>query len=84
LTSWIPGMLLMYFLNDFDIVPITPIITGITFVFILLLLLHFLSQSITGTLPYAMEKCDYCVHFEKSQQSFCYQLQTYFFIKQFL
>jgi hypothetical protein len=29
----IPGMLLWYFLNDFDIVPIAPIRTGITFVF---------------------------------------------------
>ena len=33
LTSWLPGMLLAYFLNDFEIVPVAPIITGITFVF---------------------------------------------------
>ena len=33
LTSFFPGMLLMYFLNDFEIVPDAPIITGITFVF---------------------------------------------------
>jgi hypothetical protein len=33
LTSWFPGMLLMYFQNDFEIDPVTPIITGITFVF---------------------------------------------------
>ena len=33
LTSWFPGMLLTYFLNDFEIVPVVPIITGITFVF---------------------------------------------------
>ena len=26
LTSWFPGMLLMYFLNDFEIVPVAPII----------------------------------------------------------
>ena len=32
LTSWFPGMLLTYFLNDFEIVPVAPIITGITFV----------------------------------------------------
>ena len=31
LTSWFPGMLLTYFLNDFEIVPVAPIITGITF-----------------------------------------------------
>ena len=33
LTSCFPGMLLIYFLNDFEIVPVAPIITGITFVF---------------------------------------------------
>ena len=33
LTSCFPGMLLTYFLNDFEIVPVPPIITGITFVF---------------------------------------------------
>ena len=32
-TSCFPGMLLTYFLNDFEIVPFAPIITGITFVF---------------------------------------------------
>jgi len=34
LTSWFPGMLLTYFLNVFEIVPVAPVITGITFVFI--------------------------------------------------
>ena len=33
LTSWFPGMLLTYFLNVFEIVPVATIITGITFVF---------------------------------------------------
>jgi len=33
LTSCFPGMLLTYFLNDFEIVPVAPNITGITFVF---------------------------------------------------
>ena len=33
LTSRFPGMLLTYFLNDYEIVPVAPIITGITFVF---------------------------------------------------
>ena len=33
LTSWFPGMLLTYFLNDFEMFPVAPIITGITFVF---------------------------------------------------
>ena len=33
LTSCFPGMLLTYFLNEFEIVPVAPIITSITFVF---------------------------------------------------
>ena len=33
LTLYFRGMLLTYFLNDFEIVPVAPIITGITFVF---------------------------------------------------
>ena len=33
LTSCFPGMLFTYFLYDFEIVPVAPIITGITFVF---------------------------------------------------
>ena len=33
LTSRFPGMLLTYFLNNFEIVPDAPTITGITFVF---------------------------------------------------
>ena len=33
LTSCFPDMLLTYFLNDFEIVPVAPIITGSTFVF---------------------------------------------------
>ena len=34
-TSCFPGMLLTYFLNNFEIVPVAPIITAITFVFTL-------------------------------------------------
>ena len=33
LTSYFPGMLLTYFLNEIEIVPVVAIITGITFVF---------------------------------------------------
>ena len=36
LTSWFPGMSLTYFLNDLEMVPVAPIITGIT------LFLHFI------------------------------------------
>ena len=38
LISYSPGMLLTYFLNDFEIVPIAPIITGITFVVIIVII----------------------------------------------
>src|SRR5215469_7441195 len=33
LTSWFPGILLTYFLNDFEMVPVAPITTGITLAF---------------------------------------------------
>ena len=33
LTSWFPGMSLTYFLSDLEMVPVVPIITGITLVF---------------------------------------------------
>ena len=38
LTSWFPGMLLTYFLNDFEIVPVAPIITVITFIIIIIII----------------------------------------------
>jgi hypothetical protein len=33
LTSWLPGMLLMYFLNDFEMVPVAPIDITLAFTF---------------------------------------------------
>jgi len=45
-------MLLTYFLNDFEMVPVAPIITGINFVFTLLLLLLLLSFLFTLLLYY--------------------------------
>jgi uncharacterized membrane protein len=33
LTSWFPGMVLTYFLIDFQVVPVAPVITGITLIF---------------------------------------------------
>ena len=38
LTSCFPGMLLTYFLNDFETVPVAPIITGIIFVIIIIII----------------------------------------------
>jgi len=39
LTSWFTGMLLTYFLNEFEMVPDAPIITGITFAFIFIFII---------------------------------------------
>ena len=33
LTSWFPGMSLAYFLNDLEMVPVAPIVTGINLAF---------------------------------------------------
>ena len=51
LTSWFPGMLLTYFLNVFEIVPVARIITCITFVLhsTLLLLLLLLLFALSNT-----------------------------------
>jgi len=51
LTSCFPVMLLTYFLNDFEIVPVAPIITGITFVFTF----HMRCISIVRSLGYILE-----------------------------
>jgi hypothetical protein len=32
-SSWFPGMVVTYFLNDFEMVPVAPIVTGIALVF---------------------------------------------------
>ena len=37
LTSWFPCMSLTYFLNDLEMVPVAPIITGITLVIIIII-----------------------------------------------
>ena len=39
LSSCFPGMLLMYFLNDFQIVPVAPFITGITGIMIIIIII---------------------------------------------
>jgi len=39
LTSWFPGTLLTYFVSDFEMVSVAPIVTGITLVFTFQLLL---------------------------------------------
>ena len=59
LTSWFPRMLLTYFLNDFEIVPVAPIITGITFVFTF----HMRCISIVRTLYFRMISAFFKTHF---------------------
>jgi hypothetical protein len=39
LTSWFPGMLLTYFLNDFEMVQVAPFITGITLIIIIIIII---------------------------------------------
>ena len=58
-TSCFPGMLLMYFLNNFEIVPVAPIITGITFVFIL----HMRCISIVRSLYFRIFSASFLITF---------------------
>ena len=39
LTSWFPGMLLTYFLNGFEMVPVAPITTGIIIIIIIIIII---------------------------------------------
>jgi len=41
LVSCLSGMLLRHFLIDFDVVPVAPVVTGVTFVFYILHALYF-------------------------------------------
>jgi hypothetical protein len=43
LTSWFPGMLLTYSLNDLEMVPVAPIITGITLVLLIVIIIIIIS-----------------------------------------
>ena len=57
LTSCFPGMLLTYFLNDFEIVPVAPIITGIAFVFTF----HMLSISVVRSLYFLIFSASFLI-----------------------
>jgi len=49
LTSCFPGMLRTYFLNDIEIVPVALIITGISFVIIIIIIIiHCYSVDVEG------------------------------------
>ena len=70
LTSWFPGMLLTYFLNDFEIVPVAPVITGINFVFTF----HMRCISIVRSLYFRIFSAYYYYHhhhhYQQQQQLF--------------
>ena len=59
LTSCFPGMLLTYFLNDFEIVPVAPITAGITFVFTF----YMRSISIVRSLYFKIFSVSCLIHF---------------------
>ena len=68
LTSCFPGMLLMYFLNDFEIVPVVPIITGITFVFTF----HMRSITIVRSLYFRIFSASFLITFLSSSSYYYY------------
>ena len=47
MTSCFPGMLLTYFLNDFETVPVAPIITGIIFVPVIIIIIIIIISALT-------------------------------------
>ena len=57
LTSCFPGMLLTYYLNDFEIVPIAPIITGITFVVVVVVIVVVVDDDDDDDDVYRWETC---------------------------
>ena len=62
LTSCFPGMLVTYFLNDFEIVPVAPIITGITFI----LTIHMRCISIVRSLYFIIFSVSFFNHISVS------------------
>ena len=59
LTSCFPGMLLTYFLIDFETVPVVPVITGVTFVFTF----HMRCISIVGSLYFRIFSASFLIPF---------------------
>ena len=59
LTSRFPGMLLTYFLNGFEIVPVASIITGMTFVFTF----HMRYISVVSTLYFRIFSASFLITF---------------------
>ena len=57
--SCFPGMLLRYCLNDFQMVPVTPIIAGIAFVFAL----HMCCISVVRSLYFSISSASFLITF---------------------
>ena len=58
LTSWFPGMLLTYFLNNFEIVPVAPIITGINFIIIIIYIYPMMNMYYMSSTPHKMDNIE--------------------------
>ena len=74
LTSWFPGMLLTYFLNDFEIVPVAPVITGITFVFTF----HMRCISIVRSLYFKILSASFLITFLSPEIATCINIHVPF------
>ena len=68
-TSCFPGMLLTYFLNDYETVPVAPIITGIAFVFTF----YIRCISVVRSLYFRIFSASFCNHISVSSHCTVYQ-----------
>ena len=75
LTSWFPGMLLTYFLNGFEIVPVAPSIAGITFVFTF----HMRCISIVSALYFKIFSASFLITFLSSEIATSYYYYYYYY-----
>ena len=75
LTSCFPGMLLMYFLNDFEIVPVATIITGITFV----LTFHMSYISVVRSLYFRIFLAPFLIRFLSPEIAISFNIHYYYY-----
>ena len=80
LTSWFPGMLLTCFLKDFEIVPIAPIITGITFVFTF----HMRCMSIVRSLYFRILSASFLITFLSPEIATSINIQVPFLLSRII
>ena len=75
LTSCFRGMLLTYFLNDFEIVSFSPVITGITFVFTF----HMRCISIVRSLYFKTFSASFLITFLSPEIAYYYYYYSYYY-----